>query len=215
MRSACCGGLRAGRPRAERCELCSRASGARASASDRAGDAAAGVRLRCRAPCCSPAAARRSTSACRATSAALRTSGHRRAVGRPADSDRHGVLLRQQSGRPGRRRLSEPRRSDRIAAAARDLGRHRRATSPCCARCEPDVEALLVNRVARRERIRRARPDYFVVPIDECFRLVGLIRPHWKGLSGGTEVWRGDRAVLRRARRARRRRTREVRPCLI
>jgi hypothetical protein len=28
------------------------------------------------------------------------------------------------------------------------------------------------------------------VPIDECYRLVGLIRVHWKGLSGGSEVWR-------------------------
>jgi hypothetical protein len=47
---------------------------------------------------------------------------------------------------------------------------------------EPNVEAFLVNRVA-------AKPEYFLVPIDECFRLVGLIRMHWKGLSGGTEVW--------------------------
>ena len=27
------------------------------------------------------------------------------------------------------------------------------------------------------------------MPIDECFKLVGLIRIHWRGLSGGTEVW--------------------------
>jgi hypothetical protein len=40
---------------------------------------------------------------------------------------------------------------------------------------------LLVNRTAR---------EYFVLPIDECYRLVGLMRSHWKGLSGGTEVWR-------------------------
>jgi hypothetical protein len=48
---------------------------------------------------------------------------------------------------------------------------------------EPNVEAFLVNRVG-------AKAEYFVVPIDECFRLVGLIRMHWKGLSGGTEVWK-------------------------
>ena len=29
-----------------------------------------------------------------------------------------------------------------------------------------------------------------MVPIDECYKLVGLIRLHWHGLSGGTEVWR-------------------------
>jgi len=47
---------------------------------------------------------------------------------------------------------------------------------------EQDVEALLVN------RIRGAR-EHFLVPIDECYRLVGLIRMHWRGLSGGREVW--------------------------
>jgi hypothetical protein len=46
----------------------------------------------------------------------------------------------------------------------------------------PDVEALLVNRVG-------AARDYFIVPIDECYRLVGLIRVHWRGLSGGALVW--------------------------
>lgn len=48
---------------------------------------------------------------------------------------------------------------------------------------ESDVEALLVNRVS-------PSPEYYIVPIDECFRLVGIIRLHWKGLSGGTEVWK-------------------------
>jgi hypothetical protein len=47
---------------------------------------------------------------------------------------------------------------------------------------ETDVEGLLVNRVG-------PTAEYFLVPIDECYRLVGLIRMHWKGLSGGTEVW--------------------------
>jgi hypothetical protein len=32
--------------------------------------------------------------------------------------------------------------------------------------------------------------EYFILPIDECFRLVGLMRLNWKGLSGGTDVWR-------------------------
>jgi hypothetical protein len=48
---------------------------------------------------------------------------------------------------------------------------------------EPDVEALLVNRVSQEH-------EYFLVPIDECFRLVGIIRMHWKGLSGGVDVWK-------------------------
>jgi len=50
-----------------------------------------------------------------------------------------------------------------------------------------DVEALLVNRVGAG---RGVKPEYYVVPIDECYKLVGLIRMHWRGLSGGTEVWR-------------------------
>ena len=53
---------------------------------------------------------------------------------------------------------------------------------------EPDVTALLVNRVGH---VRGAAPaEYFLVPIDECYKLVGLIRTYWKGLSEGTEVWR-------------------------
>lgn len=47
---------------------------------------------------------------------------------------------------------------------------------------EPDVEALLVNRVGSYR-------EYFLVPIDECYKLVGLIRLHWRGLSGGALVW--------------------------
>ena len=52
---------------------------------------------------------------------------------------------------------------------------------------EPDVEALLVNRVGVS---RGAAGQYYIVPIDECYKLVGLIRLHWHGLSGGTDVWR-------------------------
>ena len=55
--------------------------------------------------------------------------------------------------------------------------------NPNLADLEPDVEALLVN------RIEPAR-DYYRAPIDQCFKLVGLIRANWRGLSGGTEVWR-------------------------
>jgi Family of unknown function (DUF5947) len=57
------------------------------------------------------------------------------------------------------------------------------AGHPTLQRMEPDVEAFLVNRIG-------AAGMYYLVPIDECYRLVGLIRVHWKGLSGGSEVWR-------------------------
>ena len=47
---------------------------------------------------------------------------------------------------------------------------------------ERDVEALLVNRV-------RGAREHFLVPMDECYSLVGLIRMHWRGLSGDRGVW--------------------------
>jgi hypothetical protein len=53
---------------------------------------------------------------------------------------------------------------------------------------EPDVEALLVNRVGQARE--SAAAEYYIVPIDACYKLVGLIRIHWRGLSGGTELWR-------------------------
>jgi hypothetical protein len=52
---------------------------------------------------------------------------------------------------------------------------------------QPDVEALLVNRVGYSRG--STKPEYFIAPMDECYKLVGLIRAHWRGLSGGTEVW--------------------------
>lgn len=45
-----------------------------------------------------------------------------------------------------------------------------------------DVEALLAN------RMKGAR-DYYIVPIDVCYQLAGLIRRHWAGLSGGDRLW--------------------------
>jgi hypothetical protein len=53
---------------------------------------------------------------------------------------------------------------------------------------EPDVEALLINRVHSRDGEHYR--EHYIVPIDACYELVGLIRVHWKGLSGGEEVWK-------------------------
>ncbi|MCK7622397.1 DUF5947 family protein [Streptomyces sp. RS10V-4] len=46
----------------------------------------------------------------------------------------------------------------------------------------PDVEALLVNTA-------RALRHHWIVPIDDCLRLVALVRQEWRGLSGGARVW--------------------------
>lgn len=57
--------------------------------------------------------------------------------------------------------------------------------NPILATLKPDVEALLIDRTAGRR-------DYYQVPIDRCYALVGLMRRHWRGLSGGSEA----RAVI-------------------
>jgi hypothetical protein len=56
------------------------------------------------------------------------------------------------------------------------------ARNPILRELEPDVEALLVNRV-------RGAREHWAVPVDRCYELVGLIRSGWKGFGGGHEVW--------------------------
>ena len=56
------------------------------------------------------------------------------------------------------------------------------AGNPILEKMETDVEALLVNRVGEKR-------EYFIAPIDECYKLVGILRANWRGLSGGTEAW--------------------------
>ena len=60
--------------------------------------------------------------------------------------------------------------------------------NPVLSSMEPDVVALLVNRIAVARGSQRG--EYFLAPIDKCYQLVGLIRAKWRGLSGGTEAWR-------------------------
>lgn len=61
------------------------------------------------------------------------------------------------------------------------------AENPVLHRLKHDIEALLVNRVGHAHELGKAQ--YYIAPIDECYKLVGLIRANWKGLSGGAEVW--------------------------
>lgn len=53
-----------------------------------------------------------------------------------------------------------------------------RRANPVLASLEADGEALLVNRVTDP-------PQQAIVPIDECYKLVGLIKAGWEGISGG------------------------------
>jgi hypothetical protein len=55
------------------------------------------------------------------------------------------------------------------------------AANPVLAGLEPEVEALVVNRIAD--------PHLFaIVPIDRCYELVGMIKATWQGISGGDAV---------------------------
>ncbi|MYV47301.1 DUF5947 family protein [Streptomyces sp. SID2888] len=56
------------------------------------------------------------------------------------------------------------------------------AACPPLAGLEPDVEALLVNTA-------RSADHHWIAPIDDCFRMVALVRTLWRGLSGGSQVW--------------------------
>jgi hypothetical protein len=46
---------------------------------------------------------------------------------------------------------------------------------------EADAEALVVNRMTDEHQ-------HAIVPIDECYRLVGLIKSTWQGISGGNAI---------------------------
>jgi hypothetical protein len=53
--------------------------------------------------------------------------------------------------------------------------------NPALGDLDPDAEALIVNRLAQ--------PALTVIaPIDECYRLVGLIKSRWEGISGGAAL---------------------------
>jgi Family of unknown function (DUF5947) len=64
-----------------------------------------------------------------------------------------------------------------------DAWRDLRTRNPVLMGLEPDAEALLVNRIADA-------PAHAIAPIDECYRLVGMIKVAWEGISGGPGVER-------------------------
>ena len=64
------------------------------------------------------------------------------------------------------------------AAAWRRLA----AQHPELASLEPEVEALLINTA-------HGLDHHWIVPVDDCFRMVAVVRREWRGLSGGGRVW--------------------------
>ncbi|CAN5857174.1 DUF5947 family protein [soil metagenome] len=55
------------------------------------------------------------------------------------------------------------------------------AANPGLDQAEPDVEAVLIRTGGDGEQC-------FVVPVDRCYELVGVLRMHWRGFDGGQEV---------------------------
>ena len=56
-----------------------------------------------------------------------------------------------------------------------------KARNPILDGLEADAEALIVNRIADP-------PVHAIAPIDQCYRLVGLIKVNWEGISGGAAI---------------------------
>lgn len=65
--------------------------------------------------------------------------------------------------------------------------------TPLLDELEPDVEALLLRRTDDGVVC-------YLVPIDICYELVGLVRTYWKGFAGGDEVWAAVDELFERVR---------------
>ncbi len=56
------------------------------------------------------------------------------------------------------------------------------SANPVLTTMQPDVEALLVTRARGARR-------HWLVPIEDPYRLIAVIRTTWRGLTGGSAVW--------------------------
>ncbi|MGP3927412.1 DUF5947 family protein [Streptomyces sp. 8N616] len=63
------------------------------------------------------------------------------------------------------------------------------ASHPALSTMAEDVEALLVNQAGGAR-------EHWLVPLDDCYRLVAVVRAHWKGLGGGPQVWEQVRSFF-------------------
>ena len=80
------------------------------------------------------------------------------------------------------------------------------ARTAALATLEPDVEAVLVRRT-------RGARDFWLVPVDECYRLAGAMRATWEGISGGDRMRAAVDAFFRRL--AARDESRRERPAVV
>ena len=151
MRSACCAGLRAGRPQpsSASCAAARWPTSIRMSSRPRSGGCCACATP---APFSFPAATPEYRRVPRHDSRHGRFPPHRCAVGQPADSHRDGVLL--QSSLPGGSLRSIRARPVRPSRCCRSRpGTRSSPTTRCSPTLAPDVEALVVNRLGQSARV--------------------------------------------------------------
>lgn len=55
------------------------------------------------------------------------------------------------------------------------------AANPVLEDLDADAEALIVNRMA-------SPPLYAIAPLDDCYRLVGIVKATWEGITGGAAM---------------------------
>jgi hypothetical protein len=55
---------------------------------------------------------------------------------------------------------------------------------------EADVEGFMINRLNKPA-------EYYIVPIDCCYKLIGLIRLKWQGMHGGKEIQKSVRLFFK------------------
>jgi hypothetical protein len=65
--------------------------------------------------------------------------------------------------------------------------------NPVLTDLEPDIEGLIVNRMAEPH-------EYLIAPIDRCYELTGTIKAAWEGISGGAAVEQAVDAFFERLR---------------
>ena len=83
--------------------------------------------------------------------------------------------------------VSQPGGRDRIVAVAGSLERDRSRKIRSWKKWSRTSKRYWS--IASVTRAGFTQAEYYLLPIDQCYKLVGLIRSQWRGFSGGMEVW--------------------------
>ena len=118
---------------------------------------------------CSRAAANRGSARVPRNSSSSRLPALRRPVGEPHLPIQLAFFFKSRAASTGPRLLSRAPPGATESLLSLDAWQELETANPVLLDFEPDVEALLVNRVGSSR-------EYYRVPIDECYKLVGLLR---------------------------------------